>query len=218
MTRLSIRVGVLLVFALSLASAAAETVTGTWNCVAKAPGRPDMEFRLNLKQDGKEVTGTGSRADGSASIQRGSFENGKLRIQIDADNGTYDMEGTVSRNKITGTLTHTSGNKASWEGTREGASSGSSKISASTIEGAWQTDQYTVEFKQEGDKLTGKVVMPDGQNIPMTKASFADNVVRFTVSSPDGSYEAEARLDGDKLMGTYATPGGVKRNWEANRL
>jgi hypothetical protein len=213
--RFSMLFGVVAAVVLWAAAASGQTVAGNWKCVAKVEGRPNMEFRLQLEQDGKEVTGTASRSDGSAPIRRGSFEDGKLKLLIDADGGTYDLQATVSGNKLTGTLTHTGGEKATWEATREGGAGGAS---ASSIEGAWKTDQYTLEFKRDGGSLTGKVVMPDGQAIPLTKASFANGVVRFEVGSPDGNYEAEAKLDGDKLVGTFKTPAGATRNWEAQRL
>lgn len=215
MKRLSMLFGVVAAVVLWAAAGSGQTVAGNWKCVAKVEGRPNMEFRLQLEQDGKEVTGTASRSDGSAPIRRGSFEDGKLKLLIDADGGTYDLQATVSGNKLTGTLTHTNGDKAAWEATREGGAGGAS---ASSIEGAWKTDQYTLEFKRDGGSLTGKVVMPDGQAIPLTKASFANGVVRFEVGSPDGNYEAEAKLDGDKLVGTFKTPAGATRNWEAQRL
>ncbi len=217
MTRFLTLLVVVLILAVAPALTAADNVTGTWNCVAKSPGRPDMEFQLDLKQDGKQVSGTGSRADGSASIQQGSFENGKLKLQIDADNGTYEFEATLTGNKLSGSLTHPSRGKATWEGTRE-AAAGASKASASPIEGVWKMEHYNLEFKQEGGKLIGSVIMSDGQVVPLTKITFADSVLRFTATSPDGSYEAEAKLDGDKLVGTYSTPSGAKRTWEAKRL
>jgi len=213
--RFSVLLGVVAVVMLWVAAASAQTVAGNWKCVAKVEGRPNMEFRLQLQQDGKEVTGTASRSDGSAPIRQGSFENGKLKLLIDADGGTYDLQATVSGDKLTGTLTHTGGEKAAWEATREGGAGGAS---ASSIEGAWKTDQYTLEFKRDGANLTGKVVMPDGQAVPLTKASFANGVVRFEVGSPDGNYEVEAKLEGDRLAGTYKTPSGNKRDWEATRL
>jgi hypothetical protein len=213
--RFSVLLGVVVAVMLWAAAASAQTVAGNWKCVAKVEGRPNMEFRLQLEQDGKEVTGTASRSDGSAPIRRGSFEDGKLKLLIDADGGTYDLQATVSGNKLAGTLTHTNGDKAAWEATREGGAGGAS---ASSIEGTWKTDQYTLEFKRDGDTLTGKLLMPDGQTIPLTKPSFANGVLRFEVGSPDGNYEAEAKLEGEKLVGTYKTPAGATRNWEAKRL
>lgn len=215
MKRFSMLFGVVAAVVLWAAAASGQTVAGNWKCVAKVEGRPNMEFRLQLEQDGKEVTGTASRSDGSAPIRGGSFEGGKLKLLIDADGGTYDLQATVSGNKLAGTLTHTNGDKAAWEATREGGAGGAS---ASSVEGAWKTDQYTLEFKRDGDTLTGKVVMPDGQAVRMAKASFADGVLKFEIGSQDGAYEAEAKLDGDKLAGTYKTPSGATRNWEAKRL
>ena len=215
MKRFSVLLGVVAVVMMWVAAASAQTVAGNWKCAAKVEGRPNMEFRLQLQQDGKEVTGTASRSDGSTPIRQGSFEDGKLKLLIDADGGTYDLQATVSGNKLTGTLTHSGGDKATWEATREGGAGGAS---ASPIEGAWKTDQYTLELKRDGGSLTGKVVMPDGQTIPVTKPSFANGMLRFEVGSPDGNYEAEAKLDGDKLVGTFKTPAGATRNWEAQRL
>lgn len=200
-----------------------EGVTGVWKCVAKTESRPNMEFKLDLVQKGKEVTGTASRSDGSTGIQKGSFENGKLKLVVEADGGTYEFEGSLSGDKLTGNLAHSTGTKASWEGVREGAAA---PAASAGIEGRWtlrarvgeRTAEYVMEFKKDGDQLTGKLTLPDGQSVPMSKASFVDNVLKFSLATGDGSYESEAKLEGDKLVGTYTTPAGQKGDWEATRL
>lgn len=197
------------------------TVTGSWKCVAKSERGPS-EFALDLVQKGSEVTGTASRSDGSTDIQKGSFEDGKLKLTIEADGGDYQMEATLSGNKLTGTLSHTSGGKADWEGTRE------EPAASTTIEallGTWKTKaetgggtvEYTLEFKKDGDALAGTLTTPDGQTLKLTNTSFADNVVKFVVTTDDGDYKAEGKVNGKTIKGNYVGPDGGKGAWEASK-
>ena len=48
------------------------------------------------------------------------------------------------------------------------------------------TVDVAVEFKQEGKKITGTVVGPDG-NPGTLEGEFADGKLKFTVSAPDGN-------------------------------
>ncbi len=208
--------------ALGQEKAEKSTVSGSWKCTAKAEGRPPSEFRLDLVQKGTQVSGRASRSDGSTDIRSGSFEEGKLKLQVEADGGDYNLEATLSGDKLTGTVTHTNGLKAQWEGVRESAASAASN----PILGTWRirtqrsdgsVAEYALDFKEEGRELQGTITLPDGQTVRMTKASFADNVLKFTVATDEGNYEAEAKLENGKLSGSYTAPTGRKGAWEATR-
>jgi hypothetical protein len=210
---------VALAFSLLLFSAPlmADTVTGTWKCVANNDGQT-MQFTLELVQRGNAVTGNASRYDGSTDISKGSFENGKLKLLVEADGGEYSIEGELSGNTLKGKLSHTSGSSAPWEGKRQGGET--------AILGTWkmrtnaggQVLESNMEFKKEGDALVGTIILPDGQTLRLQKASFAGDTLNFTVSLDQGDFPAEGKLEGNKLTGTYTTPGGQKDTWEATRI
>lgn len=200
----------------------AEGVNGTWKCVGKREGRPDIEFKLVLAQSGAQVTGTASRGDERATIRNGNFAAGKLSFEVQIDEGTVNFEASLSGDKLTGTVTQPNGMKANWEGLREGA--GAAAGSAGVL-GTWNLSAkvgegsipFTLELKQEGETLSGKVITADGQNLSITKAAYTEGILKFTVAGPQGNFELEGKLEGDKLSGSYTTPSGAKGPWEGTR-
>ncbi len=95
----------------------------------------------------------------------------------------------------------------------------------SGIQGIWKlkakqgdrTTDFTLELKLEAGALSGKITGPGGEPLNISKASFTDNVLKFSVVTPDGNYEVEGKLDGDKLKGNYSGPRDIKDTWEAER-
>lgn len=93
------------------------------------------------------------------------------------------------------------------------------------IQGTWKlkarqgdrTTEFTLDLKLEAGALAGKITGPDGNTLNISKASFTDNLLKFSVATPDGTYEVEGRLEGGKLKGNYIGPGGIKDTWEAER-
>ncbi len=196
-------------------------VGGTWKCVGKREGRPDTEFKLALTQSGAAVTGTASRGDEGADIRNGSFKDGKLSFQIQIGEGSIGFEASLSGDKLSGTVSQPNGMKFNWEGTREGRAPAAStgvvgtwKLAAKTGEGSVP---FTLALKQEGGALAGKVVLADGRICDLNNISFADPALKFTVVAPEGNFELEGKLDGDKLSGSYQTPSGARGPWEGTR-
>ncbi len=228
MKRLAIVVNFAFVVALAAAPAFAQsgTVTGSWKCVTKPEGRAPTEFRLDLVQKGAEVTGTGSRSDGSADIRRGRWENGVLKFEIDAGNGPLSFEAALSGDKLTGTLTLPDDRKVAWEGVREGSSAATAATTSSVgVAGTWKVTaktatgaiELTMDLKQEGNALSGRMTTSDGNTLNVTKLSFSDKTLRLTVPTDEGNYDVEGKLDGERLAGTYLGPNGTKLTWEAGR-
>lgn len=95
------------------------TIAGVWKCVLKSDDRPDAEGTLELKQNGEEITGTGSNAGGSAPV-KGTFKDGKFKLVIETGQRNWDLEGTLEGDKLTGTWAITAaGLKGTIEGVRK---------------------------------------------------------------------------------------------------
>ena len=95
------------------------TLAGVWKCVLKSPERPDAEGTLELKQNGEEITGTGSNAGGSAPV-KGTFKDGKFKLAIETAQATWEIEGTLEGDKITATWAiSAAGRKGTLEGVRK---------------------------------------------------------------------------------------------------
>ncbi len=96
----------------------AASITGIWKCLLKSQDRPDQEGQLDLKQNGEEVTGTGSNAGGSAPI-KGTFKDGKFKLQVITENVNWDLQGTIEGDKLSGTWAIGNGLKGTLEGARK---------------------------------------------------------------------------------------------------
>ena len=82
-------------------AAAAVNLNGQWDGVADANGEP-FPFLLTLKVEGENVTGSSSSQLGDASVKSGSWKDGKLSFQLDAQNGVISMSATVIDGKLSG--------------------------------------------------------------------------------------------------------------------
>jgi len=197
------------------------SVSGTWKCVGKREGRPDIEFKLVLTQNGTQVTGTASRGEEGAPVSSGSFENGKLKFQVDTGNGAVLFEATLAEGRLSGTIAPPGGATGIWTGVREGSAAAGSGSIAGTWKLAAKVGEgsvpFTLELKQEGGALAGKALLADGRICDLTNISFADPALKFTVVAPEGNFELEGKLAGDKLSGTYQTPSGARGPWEGTR-
>lgn len=112
----------------SLAAIAADNaqpgpLTGTWNCVSHGGQQGDMNFTLDLQQNGENVSGDVSSPLGDADLSSGSFKNNQLTVTIDGDSDVYTLTATLKDGKLAGTwATSNSGGKGTWEGKKAPAS------------------------------------------------------------------------------------------------
>lgn len=80
---------------------AAINLTGQWEAVADANGQP-VPFLLVLNVEGEKVTGSSSSQLGESKITTGTWKDGKLYFQLEGQNGTVTMSGTVVEGKLAG--------------------------------------------------------------------------------------------------------------------
>ena len=83
------------------AAPAAFNLNGQWDAVADANGQP-FPFLLTLKVEGENVTGNSSSQLGEAQVKAGTWKDGKLAFQLEGQNGTITMSGTVIDGKLSG--------------------------------------------------------------------------------------------------------------------
>ena len=83
------------------AAPAAVNLNGQWDAVADANGQP-FPFLLTLKVEGENVTGNSSSQLGEAQVKAGTWKDGKLAFQLEGQNGTITMSGTVIDGKLSG--------------------------------------------------------------------------------------------------------------------
>ncbi len=218
-----------LLFSLMVAPALAAdkepSVTGAWKCAGSSGGDQKMTFRLDLVQKGTDVTGTAGNDEGSVEISKGTFENGKLKLVLEAMGGEYTIEGAFEGEALKGNFSHSAGAKGTWEGVREGTKEaagstvadvlGKWKISAETDHGK---NEYTLELTRDGEKLGGLMRTEQGDEVTLARVSFAESTLKFAVPTGEGDYEVEGQVAGKSMKGTYKGPDGQKGKWEASKL
>lgn len=112
----------------SLAAVAADNaqpgpLTGTWNCVSHGGQQGDMNFTLDLQQNGESVSGDVSSPLGDADLSSGTFKNNQLTVTINGDTDVYTLTATFKGGKLAGKWsTSSSGEKGTWEGKKAAAS------------------------------------------------------------------------------------------------
>jgi hypothetical protein len=205
----------------------AEPLTGTWKCIGKIPDRPDGEFQLDLEQNGEEVKGSGSNAQGSAPL-KGTVKDGKFKLSVEAGDVTYTFDGELSGDKIKGKFAvPVASIEGTFEGSREGATAAAPASKAPAKAAASLTGTWTVTLKiperPEGEgqldlEQTGEEVKGTGSNAQGSapiKGTAKDGKFKFTVETGQANWEFEGKLDGDKISGEFSIPAaGVKGTFE----
>jgi hypothetical protein len=82
-------------------AAAPFKLDGNWDGVADANGQP-FPFALTLTVEGETVTGSSSSQMGDAVVKSGTWKDGKLSFQLEGQNGTITLTGTVIEGKLSG--------------------------------------------------------------------------------------------------------------------
>src|SRR5262249_51682921 len=91
----------LVVAAAAESASAPIELAGEWDAVADAQGQP-FPFTLVLKVEGEKVTGSSTSQLGESTISNGTWKDGQLNFQLDSQNGSVVMSGTVVEGKLSG--------------------------------------------------------------------------------------------------------------------
>lgn len=101
----------------------AAPLTGTWECVAHGFPKGDVNFTLYLTQhEDQSITGWVSSPLGTADLMSVTFENDMLKIQIDAPQGLYRLNGQFHKGQFSGDWARGADLKGNWEGKKTSTS------------------------------------------------------------------------------------------------
>lgn len=231
MKRLVLTLIVLLVGAGVAVAAAADAknpLTGNWKCVGKIPDRPDGEFQLDMEQNGEEVKGNGSNAQGSAPL-KGTFKDGKFKVSIAAGDITYEFEGELAGDKIKGKFAvPVASVQGTFEGTREGAKESAApaaKAPTASLTGTWALtlkvperpdSEGQMDLDQKGEEVKGTGSNASG-SAPV-KGTAKEGKFKLTVETGQNNWEFEGKIDGDKIEGEFTLPAaGIKGTFAGTR-
>jgi hypothetical protein len=124
MRRRSIYLGILILFAASLAMAKDKggVMTGTWDCQAHGGNQGETAFTLFLQQDKENVDGNVSSPIGGTQISSGTFKKNMLEIHLDTPQGAYVLMGKYNKGELSGVWS-SDNDKGTWEGKKHVAAS-----------------------------------------------------------------------------------------------
>ena len=83
------------------AVSAAPAIAGSWDAMASSP-MGELRFVVEIKQSGETLSCTIVTPDGSIPTQKPAFTNGKLTFEVEYMGGTYQIEGALANDKMTG--------------------------------------------------------------------------------------------------------------------
>jgi hypothetical protein len=103
------------------ADSQSHALTGTWQCTSHGGTQGNMQFTLDLEQNGTTVTGSVSSPLGDADISSATFKNNTLRIEIDGGDTKYVLSAKYSGGELAGSWSSSSGEKGTWAGKKASA-------------------------------------------------------------------------------------------------
>jgi hypothetical protein len=216
---------------LALAARAAETASGDWKWSITTQNGDTFESTAKLKQDGDKVTGTINGRFGESEITEGTIKANEVTFKVkrerDGQAFVIKYAGKLTGDTIKGkTEFERDGNTTSrdWEAKRQSAKSAAA--------GSWKTAlilpdgnkiEGTLNLKQEGDKLTGNVVLNQNET-PIQEGVIAGDNINFKVlRQRDGrtvTSKYKLKLNGDALKGKVESDWSgdwQTLDWEATR-
>lgn len=107
----------LLILILSSLIFAADSFTGKWKGTSK-DGENSIDFVLNLKQDGDDITGTIDLNYNTVEVS-GTCKDNQLEFTIDAGDTKYTATATVKDNKLEGKWKNDRGGEGIWSAEKE---------------------------------------------------------------------------------------------------
>ena len=225
--------------ATATASSASADATGAWKYAITLEGGNVLDLVLNLKQEGEKVTGKVSVGDLEAPITEGKVAGDAIsfKIPVDRDGNKFTSKysGTLAGDKIKGKISSDFGGEDhnyDWNASREKAVVSSTANSSANATGTWKwvlvtpdgdSIDLSLKLKQEGDKLTGVVIMGDNEK-EISEGLIKDNEVTLKVTrEQDGKTQVsnfKGKLEGETIKGKIDSDwSGEQRTyaWNASR-
>lgn len=104
-----------LFFALPAVEPVSATAAGEWQCKLKEADGAELPFRLTMKQDGAQVSGSVDQG----AITRGTFRAGNLELEVKTEDGAYRLTARVEQQHLQGEWQRLDSlRKGSWEAAR----------------------------------------------------------------------------------------------------
>ena len=210
----------LLVFTALSAVVPGADVAGRWKLAANAPDGNTYNVTLVVKEEGGKLAGVLDSERGQMPLQNVVYANGELRFDLVLDMGVIPFRLKIDGDKISGALTAPDGSTGSVTGQREASASpaaaaGKWEVTATDPDGT--SRRATLELKQDGEKLSGQIVLDSGETLPLSAGKVSADAVSFRIFIGDGDIDVTGKIAGDTVAGEYTMPGGEKGRFTAKR-
>ena len=231
-------------FVLCIASTvfAQNSVAGAWNVTVDTPQGPNSST-LTLKQDGDKLSGDLASAMGSTPVT-GTMSAGTVAVTANIDmQGTslqLVLSGKVDADTMTGEMKIGDFGSFPFKATRGGGAAAAAPAaapaaraaapagSASDVTGKWDVVitlegvgefPVTVDFKQDGTKLTGTFSGPPGEVTLQGTMNGSSLRMELEVETPQGKMPIvmTGDLGADGLTGKASVAGLGEANWKGTR-
>jgi hypothetical protein len=222
---------------------AAPSIAGKWTLTTVTQNGP-LVSTMDLKLDGTKVSGTISSQMGDAAIG-GDYADGRLTFSItmQTNNGAIDIafSGALKDNgTLAGTLSYGGGSALEWTAervkgsetpeTQAAPAQGKPAPQTAAVTGKWATTldisgvgpaTVTLEFKQDGEKITGTYTGRYG-TFPF-QGTLKGRALTFTFTmNADGAdvsmnFAGEVAEDNVSMRGTASIVGLGEATWTARK-
>jgi hypothetical protein len=216
----------LLVICALAATALAANVTGKWKMTANAPDGNTHNVELVVKEEAGKLTGSLETERGSMPLQEVVLNNDELTFKLVLDMGAIPFKLKVDGDTMKGTLTSPDGATGTVTAKRDGAAApAGTPAAAVSATGKWKVVskdpegnemKVTLDLQQDGDKITGQIMMENGDVAPVSDGKITGNEFKFKIQA-DGEFEVTGTISGNEVKGTYKTPNGSKGSFAGSK-
>jgi hypothetical protein len=205
--------------------AAASDVTGKWAFTAQANGH-EYKAELLLRNDGGQLGGTMSNAEGTTQIQDVKLTGNELSYKIvTGGQEVYEIKLIVSGDTMKGTYAGPNGAAGPVTATRAAATAPAATSAGSVVTGKWHVTargadgnetSVDLELTDQGGKLSGTLSHGNG-SAALQDVSLAGSNLTFKVPVRGAVYTVKLTLAGNALTGSFESAEGQKGALSATR-
>lgn len=199
-----------------------DPISGKYEGAAKSEQLGELPLTVQIKNEGGKLSGSIDTPNGPAPITGGTFADGKVNLTFDAGGAVGTITGMLKDGVISGNW-ELSGQTGTFELKKMGAAAGAA-ASGDPLSGEWDANAdaqgqqipFTLTLKLEGDVVTGEST-GQGGTTPLTKGSWKDGKLSFTLDTPNGAIVLTGAIKDGKLVGEYDFAGQATGPWEAKK-
>lgn len=199
-----------------------DSVSGNYVGAAKKEGTPDLQFTLELKNNGGKISGHATSGETTVEISEGTLTEGKLTLKFVGLDGTLTAK--IEGDKITGEWLSGTDKRSVELKKIAPATAAAPPATDSTLvlTGEWdavadaqgQPFPFLLVLKVEGEKVTGNSSSQLGDSV-ITNGVWKDGRLSFVLEGQNGNVAMSATVVDGKLSGDFDYASQMQGKWVA---